>query len=119
MKRILILTLGLALTLPLQAGKKHAGGKDNPKPNQTRIFKKKDKDNDGFLSKEEFIGKAKKAERLEKAFAKKDKDGDGKLSRAEFTGKKKAANKNKAGKNNKAPKKGQAKATKKGARQKK
>lgn len=106
MKHIVLLAIGLSLALPLQAGKQHAGGKGNPKPNHARVFKKKDKNHDGFLSKEEFVSKVKKSARAEKAFAKKDKDSDGKISRAEFTGKEKKRNANKnAGKKHKASKK--------------
>ena len=49
------------------------------------MFKRKDKDGDGFLSKEEFVAKAKDAAKAETAFGKKDKDSDGKLSKEEFT----------------------------------
>lgn len=105
------LILALALTLPLQAGNKNAGGPDKPKHNLAKVFKKKDKDNDGFLTKDEFVGKAKNAGKAAKAFAKKDKDSDGKISRAEFTGKKdKAGAKNKNGKKHKAGKKGKGQA---------
>ena len=65
------------------------------------MFKRKDKDKDGFLSKEEFVGKATDAAKTkaEAAFATKDKNGDGKLSPEEFAGK--PANAGKGGKKNK------------------
>ena len=85
MKHIALITIGLALAFPLHAEEAAAGGKDKAKKgNPEAVFKKKDKDGDGFLSKEEFIAKAKDAEKAGKAFAKKDKDGDGKLSPDEF-----------------------------------
>ena len=115
MKHIIVLAIGLALALPLQAGKKPAGGKDRPKPSAAQVFKKKDKDSDGFLSKEEFNAKTKKAAKVKKAFDNKDKNSDGKLSKAEFTGtKNKAAKKNKAPKKEKAVKKAKAKPKEKG-----
>lgn len=120
MKHIIILAIGLALTMPLQAGKKHAGAREKQKPNAVKVFKKKDADKDRFLSKEEFAGKAKNNKRVDKIFAKKDKDSDGKLSLSEFTGKKAKANKNKkAAKKGKANKTNKAKAGKKAAKKKK
>ncbi|QDU29337.1 EF hand [Anatilimnocola aggregata] len=55
-------------------------------------FKKMDKNSDGKISKEEFIGKrtGDKATKAEEGFKKKDKDGDGSLSMEEFAPKKKA-----------------------------
>ena len=114
MKYSLILAFGLALILPLHAGNKNPGCQNKAKHNLSKVFKKKDKDNDGFLTKDEFIAKAKNADKAAKAFTKKDKNSDGKLSRAEFTGKKdKAGAKNKAAKKQKAAKKGKGQAKKK------
>jgi Ca2+-binding EF-hand superfamily protein len=95
MKHIALITIGLALALPLHAEEAAAG--KGKKGNPEAAFKKRDKDGDGFLSKEEFLAKAKDAEKAGKAFAKKDKDGDGKLSLAEATAKpdKKGGKKNK------------------------
>jgi len=93
MKHALLLILGLALALPLQAGGKHSGSTQKAGHNPARVFKKRDKDHDGFLTKDEFLSGRKKAGKAEKAFSRKDKDSDGKLSRAEFTGKTKAAKK--------------------------
>lgn len=98
MKHIILLAISLALALPLHAGNKHAGAKEKAKPNLARVFKKRDKDGDGFLSKEEFLAGRKQAAKAEKAFNRRDKDSDGKLSRTEFTGKKHKAAKNKAAK---------------------
>lgn len=58
-----------------------------PKHDPAKVFKKKDADSDGFLSKEEFTKGAKDAAKAETAFGKKDKDADGKLSMEEFTAK--------------------------------
>lgn len=86
MKYISLLTLGLAFALPLHAEEpKDGGAAAKPKPTPKEIFAKKDKDNDGFLSKEEFSGKAKDAAKAEAAFTKKDTNGDGKISLEEFT----------------------------------
>lgn len=113
MKHIAIIALSFALALPLHAGNKHAGAKEKAKPNPARVFKKRDKDGDGFLSKEEFLAGRKQAAKAEKAFNRRDKDSDGKISRDEFTGKK-----NKAAKNKAAKKQG-AKGKKKAARKQK
>jgi len=89
------LSLSLVLALPLHAGNKKAGGQAKSKPTPEQIFKKKDKDNDGFLSKDEFTAKAKDSSKAAERFARKDKNGDNKLSLAEFTAR---ANKKKAAK---------------------
>ena len=52
--------------------------------NADRGFGKKDTNNDGSLSKEEFTAGAKDAARAEKAFSKLDKDSDGKITKEEF-----------------------------------
>ena len=52
-----------------------------------KLFKQRDKDEDGFLSLEEFKRAMKKESMLEQApkwFKNRDKDGDGKLSLEEF-----------------------------------
>ena len=101
MKYSILLALGLALTLPLQAGNKYPNRENKPKNHPAKAFNKSDKDGDGLLSKEEFIARA------ELVFQRKDKNSDGKLSRDEFTNKKPQAGKkgkghqqNKAGKQN-------------------
>lgn len=96
MKSIALILLGLSLAIPLQANEA-AGEKKPKKPNPQAVFKKKDKDADGFLTKEEFVGKAKDPKKAESIFSKKDKNGDSKLSADEFAGKPagKGGNKNK------------------------
>ena len=85
MKYIAIITMGLALAMPLQA--EDAKDKEAPKkPDSEMIFSKKDKDEDGFLSKEDFTAGAKDATKAESAFSKRDKDSDGKISKEEFVG---------------------------------
>lgn len=100
MKHTTFIALCMSLALPLFAEDtpaKDTPAKDTPakegaetatpkKPNLKEIFKKKDKDGDGFISKDEFGGKkAKDPSKAEAAFTKMDKDGDGKLSESEFT----------------------------------
>lgn len=83
MKYIAIITMGLALAMPLQA----EDSKDEKAPKKQdpeKIFSKKDKDEDGFLSKEEFTAGAKDATKADAVFSKKDKDSDGKISKEEF-----------------------------------
>ena len=81
-----ICALALCGTLALNAAdaKKPAG--DKPKPNPDDLFKKLDKNGDGKLSKEEFLGKREGEAKTkgEAAFAAKDKDKDGNLSLDEF-----------------------------------
>ncbi len=72
---------------------KEAAGKHKPKHDPAKVFKKKDADSDGFLSKEEFTKGAKDAAKAETAFGKRDKDGDGKLSMEEFAPKPKGKGK--------------------------
>lgn len=86
MKRTTIIALCMSLVLPAfsEEAKEGDAPKKPHKPDMKQVFKKKDKDGDGFLSKEEFTAKAKDAAKAEAAFAKKDKDGDGKLSETEF-----------------------------------
>jgi hypothetical protein len=61
--------------------------KDKPKPEDQ--FKKMDKDGNGKLSLDEFVGKKKdeKKTKAEEAFKKMDKDNDSSLSLEEFTAK--------------------------------
>ena len=66
--------------------KKPATGGDKPKMTPEEAFKKMDKNGDGKLSKEEFLGKREGEAKTkgEAAFAAKDKDKDGFLSKEEF-----------------------------------
>jgi Ca2+-binding EF-hand superfamily protein len=83
MKQIAIITMGLALAMPLQA--EEAKATEAPKkPDLEKAFKNRDKNGDSFISKEEFTAGAKDATRAEAAFGRKDKDSDGKLSKEEF-----------------------------------
>jgi len=83
MKYRILFAISLALSLPLYAG--HNKGRKS-KPTAEQIFNKKDKNHDGFLSEQEFIGPAKHAAEKAKVFARKDTNHDGKLSLQEFIG---------------------------------
>jgi len=87
MKPILLITLTLALTLPVYAQDTNKPISAKEKPDPQAAFAKKDKNSDGFLSKEEFVGKAKDPAKGEASFAKKDKNSDGEISLEEFAGK--------------------------------
>lgn len=67
----------------------HAAKGNKPKPTPEEAFKKRDKDNNGTISADEFIGKkaGDKAAAAKKAFQKKDKDNSGSLTFDEFKGK--------------------------------
>ena len=92
MKPTLLITLTLALTLPIYAQESGDATTAKDKPDPQAVFAKKDTDKDGFLSKEEFTANAKDATKAEATFAKKDKNGDGKLSPEEFATKTKKDN---------------------------
>ncbi|MEI6606007.1 MAG: hypothetical protein WCP35_11900 [Verrucomicrobiota bacterium] len=88
MKYSILFAISLALAMPLYAGHKKGGqAKTKAKPTPEQIFNRKDKDHDGFLSKEEFIGKSKHVDKKAKRFAKKDTNHDSKLSLQEFVAK--------------------------------
>ena len=59
---------------------------EKPKMDPEKVFKKRDKDGDGSLSKEEFLSAVKgdKKEGIEKRFDRMDSNGDGKVSLEEF-----------------------------------
>lgn len=101
MKFSILLALGLAFTLPLHAQETKPAAPAKPaevaKPGKAakapatpeKSFTRKDKDQDGVLSQEEFVGKATAAAKTkaEAAFTQKDKDANGKLSLEEFAAK--------------------------------
>lgn len=72
---------------------KEAPAKAKPKHDPAKVFKKKDADSDGFLSKEEFTKGAKDAAKAETAFGRRDKNSDGKISMEEFVPKPKGKGK--------------------------
>jgi hypothetical protein len=61
-----------------------AAAGDAKKVDPDKAFARKDKDNDGNLTKEEFVAGAKDAAKAEAAFAKRDANSDGKVSKEEF-----------------------------------
>lgn len=80
----LALFVGISTTYAQDAPKKK---KEGPKKTAEEVFKAKDKNADGVVTIDEFVGKGKK-EGAETRFKAKDKDGDGKLTLEEFTAKK-------------------------------
>ena len=87
MKALITTLLISALALPVFADDAKDADKKKPKkprPTPEVIFKRKDTNGDGALSKEEFVAKMKDAEKAGKSFDKKDKNGDGKLTLDEF-----------------------------------
>jgi Ca2+-binding EF-hand superfamily protein len=83
---ITLCTLLLCSGLVLKAADEPKKGEAKAKASPEEMFKKLDKNGDGKLSKEEFIGKkeGEAKEKAEKAFAAKDKDKDGFLTLEEF-----------------------------------
>ena len=75
--------MGLALAMPLPA-EEVKDTEATKKKGPEKVFIKKDKNEDGLLSKEEFTAGAKDATKAEAAFGKKDKDSDGNLPKEEF-----------------------------------
>ncbi len=103
MKKLLCIAVAVAFVLGMgglanakpkaekgEKAAKVAKADKKPKKSAEERFKALDKDGDGKLSKEEFVGKkeGEQKEKAEKLFSKKDKDGDGSLSLEEFTPKK-------------------------------
>lgn len=87
MKRVVcvLLTAAFALSTSL------ATAQEKPKPTPEEAFKKRDKNGDGKLSLDEFVGKSTgdKATKAQETFKKRDKNADGFLSQEEFQPKKK------------------------------
>ena len=83
MRKLMIFVAVFGLCVPALAAQDKKGTPEEQ-------FKKLDANNDGKLSKEEFVGKRKadKADKAAETFKKKDKNGDGSLDLAEFGGKK-------------------------------
>ncbi len=81
----------LLCALLLGASVTYAAEGDKPKPNPEEMFKKKDANGDGKLSKEEFTKGAKDAAKMEERFTALDKDKDGSVTKEEMAagGKKK------------------------------
>ncbi|MCW1884939.1 EF-hand domain-containing protein [Luteolibacter flavescens] len=89
-----IIALSLAILAPAVTAAPETGAAKK-KPNPQKVFKKKDGDKDGHLTKEEFLRGAKDATKREKLFKRKDKDKDGKLTLEEFKAQPKAKAKGK------------------------
>ena len=89
MKKLLCLALAMMITVCWTVTTNAEDKK--PKKDWEAIFKKKDKDSDGKLSLNEYVGKrtGEKKEKAEKQFKRKDKDSDGSLTLDEFKPKKK------------------------------
>ena len=87
MKHILTILSALVVTATFATAedKPAAPAAEKPKHNPEEMFKKKDSNSDGSVSKEEFLAGAKDAAKAEEAFKHKDKDSDGKLSKEEFS----------------------------------
>lgn len=89
-----VLALGTSISFAADAKPAAAAGADKPKRDPAEMFKKLDANNDGKVTKDEYLagpaGK-KDATKAGEVFGKKDKNGDGSLSLEEFSaaGKKK------------------------------
>ena len=102
MKKVVIAALfcfvvGLLSSSAMADKPKKDGAKK--KPDRAAQFKKLDKDGDGKLTKEEFVGKREgdKAAAAEKVFGRLDKDGNGTVCATEFSARGKKAPKKKDG----------------------
>ena len=81
-----IITLFAVLSMASIGFAADAAKKGEKKPvDMEAMFKKKDANSDGKVSKEEFLKGAKDAAKSESQFAAKDKDKDGSLTKEEFT----------------------------------
>ena len=79
------LLVSAAVSFAADAPKKPAAEKSKATPEE--LFKNADKNNDGKISKEEFVAGKKDPAAAEKVFTSKDKDKDGFLSPEEFAAK--------------------------------
>lgn len=85
MKRIITTFAALAVSAAFVTAADEAKKPAKKPADPEAMFKKKDTNGDGSLSKEEFTAGAKDAAKAEAAFKAKDKDADGKLSKEEAT----------------------------------
>jgi hypothetical protein len=81
-----IVCLLAAAALTVAANSAEAAKNSRPKPSPEVIFRKRDKNGDGVLTVQEFVGKRTggKALKAAKIFQRKDRNGDGVLTFAEF-----------------------------------
>jgi Ca2+-binding EF-hand superfamily protein len=84
MKALIALVAILAMVSFTDAQEPKGKGKGKGKPSPEDMFKRKDANSDGKVSKEEFTKGAKDAAKAETAFGKLDKDSSGDLSLEEF-----------------------------------
>lgn len=86
--RLIVITLAAALALPSVV---FAAKGEKKEGKSATSFAACDTNNDGFVSKEEYVtamkNAGKKEKGLDRSFAAKDKDSDGKLSKEEFAAK--------------------------------
>lgn len=87
MRKLLALVLVGGLSAGVFAAEKGDKKKGGEKMSPEAAFKARDKNGDGKISKEEYLGKldGDKKAAAEKRFAASDKNGDGSLDQAEFT----------------------------------
>ncbi|MEK7951813.1 hypothetical protein [Luteolibacter soli] len=79
-----LIALAFALSMPFATAAPD-GTAPKKKADPAKIFKRKDKDHDSLLSKDEFEKGGREAAKADKIFGRKDKNNDGKLTFAEFT----------------------------------